>query len=78
MERHLASSLKRLQEVKKRVHDLGDVDKMESLITKLTIMRGTGGPEGKQRKLVNDAMAVMSTCVKISASRLNEGKADAE
>ena len=68
----------RLAEVKKRVHDLADVGKVESLITELAAMRGTGGPEGKQRKFANDGMSVLSTCVRISASQLDHCKADTE
>ena len=66
----------RLQEVKKRIQDLGDVEKMESLLHKLSRMRGEGGPEEKQRKFANDAMEVMRTCYRIGASNLKEGKAD--
>lgn len=68
----------RTGEVRKRAHQLADVENISSLIHDLKAMRGTGGPEANSRKFSNDATSALNITSRACDAQLNQRKPDTE
>ena len=60
------------QNIKNRLDAVGDLEKVQETINKLSTMHGFGGVEEKRQKFTQDAMAVIKTSMTVASADLNE------
>ena len=72
-----ARSAHKAADTKARARAIGDVDRVETLLTKLMKLRGGGGPDNaKKRRFADDAMSVQVRAQQIAAYGMREEKED--
>ena len=72
-----ARSAHKAADTKARARAIGDVDRVETLLTKLMALRGDGGPDNaKKRKFADNAMSVQARAQRFAAYGMREEKED--
>ena len=72
-----ATSARKAADTKARARAIGDVDRVETLLTKLMALRGDGGPDNaKKRKFADNAMSVQARAQRFAAYGMREEKED--
>ena len=72
-----ATSARKAADTNARARAIGDVDRVDTLLTKLMALRGDGGPDNaKKRKFADNAMSVQARAQRFAAYGMREEKED--